>query len=300
VNLKALFREFAWTTRNGNGNYIQYGLHGPLERSNYDLIAALSSTVMKKWFVLSATPSEFGWWLKDRWEDTANSSAKAVGAALDCLLLWPNSMPEKVMAFTKEGPKRVTAKHRADNPDKIVLTFDELQTVIYMSESLRSSKATERGEDFKHCQKHVAVAELFGAPFKCEFDLWTERTEDISDIKTARDVTPAGFGKACAEFGYDVQGIIYLAIANALGFQKKVFNFICVKNSAPYTVKVYRFRPYENPKHREVMDSCMERLNFETAQVLDAARHHFRDDDRWEDLSIPEWAVRRHERALAA
>jgi PDDEXK-like domain of unknown function (DUF3799) len=283
---------FSLLTRNGKAKPATAGLHGQLTRAAYDLIPAVSNTVIKKWDELESTPTEFAWWLKDRWEDTESSSALSKGSALDCLLLEYEQFPKRFHVFTKDGPKRITAKHRADTPDKIVLSHDEFQEAVEMAKALQGSPHTSFGEDFKACSKQVAVTKLFGAPFKCEFDLWADDTENISDIKSARSVSKTAFGKAFVDFGYDFQASLYLAIARDLGFDKRAFNFLCVKNSAPYTVKPYRFRPFDNPKHQEIYNGCLARVGQSVASLLEALSNNFAEDLRWEDLTIPEWSVR--------
>ena len=268
------------------------GLKGKMDRPDYDMIGALSCSVLKKWLELESTPSEFGWWLKDRWVDVTSSAALSMGSALDCILLEEGLFDAKFMAFTREGPKRVTDKHREDNPGKIVLTYEQLQTAFSMAKALRESPATACGRDFELLGKEVAVARVFGIPFKCEFDMWDSGSEEICDLKSAKDVTRKGFAKAFVDYGYDYQATLYLAIANALGFAKRAFNFICVKNEAPFTVKAYRFRPYANDKHREIYDGCLNRIGMAADSLIASLDNNFADDDSWEDLTLPEWSVR--------
>jgi hypothetical protein len=267
------------------------GLQGQLPREEYDNIGALSCTVLKKWIALEATPTEFAWWLKERWTDSSSSAALAMGSALDCLLLDYEEFPKRFVVFTKDGPKRITEAHRDANPDKIVLTHEQRETVVAMANALNSSPHTNEGKDLQICTKRVAIAKLWDVPFKCEFDLWSKNTDSINDIKSARDVSRVEFGKVFVNFGYDYQASLYLHIARAIGHDKRCFNFICVKNEPPHTVKVYRFRPFENEKHYDIYSGCITRLREATGSLLEAMANQFADDMTWEDLSVPSWAI---------
>ena len=213
-------------TGDANDYDVTAGLHGQLSREEYDAIPALSSTVLKKWLVLSSTPTEFAWWLKQRWLDITSTSALSMGSALDLLVLDYENAAKRMVVFTPAGPKKITQSHRDAHPGKIVLSHEEFSNAMAMAKALNESQHTSFGEDFVNCSKQIAIAEVFGVPFKCEFDMWTPETENICDIKTARDVTPVEFGKAFTNFGYDMQASLYLAIARALDFDKRVFNFV--------------------------------------------------------------------------
>jgi hypothetical protein len=193
--------------------------------------------------------------------------------------------------LTKEGPKAVTARHREQYAPKTVLTFAQWESLASMTKSLMTSPQTSYGADFEHCHKSVATAELWGMPFKAEYDLWSEQSDGIQDLKTARDASPQAFAKASVDFGYDLQATLYLLIARALGFDKKSFNFVVVENQEPWATKVYRFRPFENPKHGEIFASCEAKLKDATAGIIAAAASDFAEDDQWEDLEFPAWAV---------
>ena len=181
---------------NGNGLEIvcapemppwqaEFMLHGRLPRVRYDLIPALSCSLMKQWLKDEATPSKFKWWLVNRW-NRPPTAPLAMGLALDHMLLEPTTFPERFAILPEkgprggEGPKLVTAAHREEHPGKVVLTHTQHQAAVAMAKALQESKATKKGAVFQHCKKAVAVAQLFGGvPFKGEFDLWDNgRTYD--------------------------------------------------------------------------------------------------------------------------
>ena len=70
-------------------------------------------------------------------------------------------------------------------------------------------------------------------------------------------------------------------LARALGFDKKVFSFVCVLNEEPHTVAAYRFAPWENDEHHAAFHGCQGRLARATKSVLAAIQNGFEDDPRW-------------------
>jgi hypothetical protein len=275
----------------------EFMLHGRLPRTRYDSIPALSNSLMKEWLKNESTPSKFAWWLKNRW-DQPPSSAMAMGLALDHMLLEPTTFPDRFAILPEkgprggDGPKTATAAHRAEHPGKVVLSHAQWIAAAEMAKALACSKATKEGALFQHCQKAVAVAELFGVAWKGEFDLWDEgRTTAIVDVKSARDISPAGFAKQAAELGYYYQATVYLLLARALGFDKRVFTFMCVLNEEPWTVKAYRFAPFENDEHGDAFHGIQARLGNAVRSLSAAIINGFKDDPRWENLTLPGWFV---------
>ena len=100
-----------------------------------------------------------------------------------------------------------------------------------MAASLRASESVEGV--FKHCRKAVIVDTACGFPMKMEVDLWNPNSAHMMDLKTARDVSPHWWSKAFIDYGYDFQASFYLLLANAAGFEKRIFDFACVRMSRP-------------------------------------------------------------------
>ena len=71
-----------------------------------------------------------------------------------------------------------------------------------------------------------------GLRCKCRPD-WFDGTT-IVDLKTCVDASPAGFAKAVANFGYQIQAAHYLC-----GTLAKRFIFVAVEKAAPYAIGVY-------------------------------------------------------------
>jgi PDDEXK-like domain of unknown function (DUF3799) len=284
-----------------------------IPRSEYEEVPALSYSLIKKWLELESVPTEFKWWLTDRWTQT-KSEALILGDALDCWMLnGPESFSERFAMVPEGAPRRPTQIQRnAKNPSsatlhqvgwwddfarasagKTILEREQMFVIEQMSKNLNCSKATDGGALFQECKKTTAInLELFGGvPWKSEFDLWHPNTDTMCDLKIARDVTAPVFGRDFVNWGYAVQACVYLSMAQSFGFDKKLFALICVKREPPYTVKVHRFN-LENDRHAALFKSLGSLIATSVARLLEAVENNFVDDGEWVDLQLPDWALR--------
>jgi hypothetical protein len=187
--------------------------------------------------------------------------------------------------------KAIWSSFQDANQGKTMLSAEQFQRVSQMAACLRNAPTTEG--IFSHCRKVVLVGELFNFTWKAEMDLWHSNIPHIFDLKSARDVSPKWFVKASIDLGYDLQACSYLLLAQACGFEKKIFSFVAIKNEEPWTVKVHPFAPFENPKDQIIFEGNRARLAA-AAQELVArlAKMNFEPNNDWEPMEWPEWALR--------
>ena len=281
-----------------------------VERSIYDRIPALSCTVLKKWLNLGSVPSEFAYWMEHRWTEPT-SEAKLLGSALDCLLL-EDKLEAKFAVVPENAPPKPSIRQRnakRPSPESIasiawwdafneeakgkqILTSAQHEIVFHMETALKQAGCVEGV--FENCEKAVLVGELFGFPCKTELDLWNERIPHIMDLKSAMDVSPAGFAAAFLKLGYVDQATFYLLLAQACGFtDKKIFSFIAVKNDEPWTVKVHNFAPFEDPDHFLLFDASRIRLARAAKELSSRLEStDFADSQDWNLIEVPEWVIR--------
>lgn len=302
MSLKAL-------CRNGATEHVEPGIHVNMPRSMYDKIPALSASVLKKWLNLREIPSEFKWWLKDRWEDTEVSESILLGLALDCMKLEsrrfgdsfaviPNDAPPK--RTRKDGVKHTPAtlaamewwdRFNTQNSGKRVLTSEQYEKVCLMSSSLDMSPVVKGV--FDNCVKVSLVGTLWGFPCKSEIDLWNAEINHILDLKTSWTVEPGVFTDTIRKYQYLEQAVFYLSLARALGFDKEVFSFIAVKSSAPWTVKVSSFSPKDDITHKLIFDGIAARLEQGAEELVGRLNQDaFVDSDEWGLIDMPSWYVR--------
>lgn len=273
------------------------GLYPAMERVHYDALGYFSQTVLKKWIALRSLPSEFRYWLDHRTEDDGKECL-LIGDALDCCLLdGSHKFHERFMVAPKcdrrtKAGKELWDLFQAKAEGRIVVTEDQRILIRNMEAALLENEATK--DVFKHCKKVNLIAELGGFPCKSEVDLWMDNGEHMMDLKTCRDVSPGAFRDAFYNFGYRYQATFYLMLAQALGLGKTVFDFVCVKNTAPFTVRVYSFSPETDDRHAIVFDAARKELFYAMGGLDVRLREdNFKDDQEWELIQVPDWAIRR-------
>jgi PDDEXK-like domain of unknown function (DUF3799) len=297
---------------NGLAISCEPGLYMQFDRHAYDAIPAFSATVLKKWLTLGAIPSEFAYWLKERWHEPP-TEALLLGAALDCSLLEPKRFHLRYAVIPESAPARPTNRQRnakkpseetlaaiawwdkfnAEAQGKTILSAGQHEICLRMRDAVQAAPSIEGV--FEHCQKVVLVGELFGLPCKAEIDLWNPTIAHIFDLKSAIDVLPDAFAYAASvKFGYVEQAVFYLELARACGhLVKEAFTFIAVKNAAPWTVRAYPFMPFEDSDHWTLYETT--RAQLQSAAKTLARRfedNDFRDNQDWVPLKFPEYLIR--------
>jgi PDDEXK-like domain of unknown function (DUF3799) len=175
------------------------------------------------------------------------------------------------------------------NKGKTVLTAAQAEKLEAMALSLNTSPSLDGV--FDNCKKTVLCGELWGFPCKAEIDLYMAASIHLLDLKTARDVSSYWFAKAFLDLGYDCQATFYLSLAQACALKKTIFDFLAVKNEAPWTCKVHSFNS-ETIEHRIVFDACLVKLARAANEIVRRLQtNNFTDSQDWELLQLPEWAL---------
>ena len=70
-------------------------------------------------------------------------------------------------------------------------------------------------------------------------DLISEEVSVLLDLKSAKDASPSGFARACADLGYHVQAAHYLMGAQEVQIPRKWFVFLAVEKVEPFAGGIY-------------------------------------------------------------
>ncbi len=112
------------------------------------------------------------------------------------------------------------------------------------------------------------------------------------DLKTTRDASPAGFGRAALDRGYRRQAAFYLRGLAAVGFPADAFAFVAVEKDAPHAVAVYQLRPADLADEQADVDRLLARF----AECVRSGVWPGYADDAAVALELPDWVARRRER----
>jgi exodeoxyribonuclease VIII len=190
----------------------------------------------------------------------------------------------------RKTAKKKWAEFEKDHPGKTVVTFEEMQMVNAMAESVGKSETASALLSGGKAEQSVFWKDpVHGFLCKCRPDFLNPKYEVIVDLKTTNDVSPEAFSKSVANFKYHFQAVHYLAGCEAvMPDQYGAFIFVCVETKEPYPVATYVL----DHDSLNVAEVEMEPLLNRYAQCM--------ENDTWEGLpdeveviSLPGWAKNR-------
>ena len=170
-----------------------------------------------------------------------------IGSAVDCLVLEPWEWDDRyasapnVNKRTNAG-KAELALFEMNNAGKIILSPKQIESANIMADRVMQHNGAQRYLS-EPGESQMSGLQTFGPKsVLCKFRLdWFMRDQCvIVDLKTTRDASPKGFQKSIGEFGYHIQAGFYTKFMRTLGHEIAHWVFICVENTAPYGVAVYR------------------------------------------------------------
>jgi hypothetical protein len=196
--------------------------------------------------IAAASPMHF--WAKrlDPNRVREENTAFDVGTAIHTAILEPDLLPEKVAAVpecdrrTKEG-KAVAAAFELEHAGKVRLSHEDYQMVLAVRDAAYRHPVASGLLSRGHAeQSYFAHDPETGALLKCRADYIYDDASMIIDLKSAVDASPAGFGRAAANFRYDLQASWYPDVVElATGERPPHFVWIALEKARPYAIGVY-------------------------------------------------------------
>jgi hypothetical protein len=138
-------------------------------------------------------------------------------------------------------------------------------------------------------EAEVALASMdseTGVKCKMKIDWWRD-ARTLAEVKSAEDVTPDRFRRACARLGYALSAAMYCEGVYQLTCGRAEWAFVVCEKARPNTVAVYRAAQRMLERGRNDFRRALRRL----AECR--ARGHFpmlRGDGEWEEIDLPPWA----------
>lgn len=182
--------------------------------------------------LLHKSPSLFYMWLKKKGFDSS-SNALEMGKAFHALAL-----EDKEVFVGFEGTRR-GKEYTAfceENPEKIILTQKDADTLYKMNEALRKCPEACDLMYTDSTPEVPAIGEWDGIPIKGKADLVVERDfapAYLVDVKTTGGEL-SEFSRSAKYMGYDQQAAVY---CHLFGVEK--FYFVVITKSFPYDIGIY-------------------------------------------------------------
>ncbi len=109
----------------------------------------------------------------------------------------------------------------------------------------------------------------------------------LIDIKSARDVSPSGFGRAAANYGYVTQLAFYADAVAAAGLGKFPVLIVTVQSSAPHDVVVHQLTDDQLDQGRREYEKALAIV----AECTKSGKWPGCAPDETIDLQLPAWAA---------
>jgi len=261
-----------------------------ISNADYHDAPGTSKTMLDE--IAAASPLHF--WAKrlDPNRVREERSVWDVGNAIHTAILEPDTLTERVAGApecdrrTKEG-KAIAAAFELENAGKLQLKHDTFRMVLAVRDAVSrhpvASGLLSRG---KAEQAYFANDPETGALIKCKCDYLYDDFSMIVDIKSAVDASPDGFGRAAANFRYDLESSWYPDVVELVtGARPEHFVWIAVEKDWPFAIGVYVATEDQVKRARPI---CRRDL----ATILEHQRSNYWPDYGVQELRLPAWARR--------
>ena len=192
-----------------------------------------------------------------------------IGSAVHAAALEPDKFDRDfdVMppAIDGKGPRTAHYKEqmeeeKAKRPHLRWLSLSDYELVMRLAESALSHPVLRNFLAKPHQVEGTAFFTTWNVKCKCRPDLVTflgGRNVDVLDLKTCKDASPEGFGKAAAQWGYDVQEVFYRKGLEANDLKVRKFVFLAVEKTEPFSSGCYELHADDLGTARSIVrESC--------------------------------------------
>jgi len=181
------------------------------------------------------------------------TSSMALGSAVHCAVLEPDRFDDEFVMWGGTRRGKAWDAFADEHSDKTILTAREMDQVERIMAAVRGNEEAVRlidagrtevsytWEDGRH--RLIEGGDTVSLQRKARADIVTPQKDPkynvLADLKTARDVTPDGFAKACASMLYHAQMADYADGLARNGVLVSQAMIIAVQNCEPYDCVVY-------------------------------------------------------------
>lgn len=233
------------------------GIYPDMPRAAYDAIKDRANYSSLK--LIDITPAHYRHGL-DVGGRTDTDTLRA-GRALHVAVFEPHLYDQEVITWDggdRRGKdwKAFAALHAR----KEILTPAQAESVRKMAASVRSNRDAMR----RLAAGEAEVTLLWTDPatgVRCKARLdWISASGAIGDLKSARDASPAAFGRQAYGLRYHAQSAFYTDGLHVLTEEELPFEFYAVENSGPNTSQVYQVGAGEIAAGRRLYRGWLQRL----------------------------------------
>lgn len=217
------------------------GIHPNIPNEDYHASKGISASGIK---LIMDCPKRYWYqYLSGEYERT-ESKAMTIGTVVHTLALEPDTFLDRFFVLpnidrrTKEG-KALYAKAMEESQGKQVITDEIYQTAKAMAKSITDHKMFKKMEITGNIEDSLLWKdEDTGAFLRSRPDYYNDFA--IVDVKTTDDVSPKGFARSIAKYGYHIQAAMACdGLSTLTGRTYENVVLFVVEKTAPYLSAAY-------------------------------------------------------------
>jgi hypothetical protein len=252
------------------------GIYESIRDAEYHKWDALGSTDLK---TLATHPAGVFRFRKEN--PRTNVTAFDIGTAAHALIL--EGREDAVTVVPAPDWRSKAARDARDTAPGVALLAHEWDAVRRMRDAVMDNPDAASLLT-GHTPEVSLRVDTDGVPLKGRLDAWHPDKRIIVDLKTTRDASPRGFGRAAAEYGYHAQAAHYHDLTEALTGHEHDYYIVAVEKDRPNITAVYEVLHDHLAAGRQVIADAL------------AAYRDARAADEWptrheqQPLDLPAWA----------
>lgn len=218
----------------------------------------------ERWTHISAISVSLRHYLWKKRNGISDTVSMREGRAVHCSVLEPEKYQRDYVVYPARRAGKDWVEFQADNEGKCFLNESESTSARLMANSLLDYKMNARATELLAAPgRRELVVEWPNSfshmPCKARIDLLTDDGDKV-EVKTAKEVTPEGFGIQCHRLGYLGQDAFYREGLAANGIAVRNSYFVIVESKAPFDVAVYRIGPDERAAGERLVGTLTRKL----------------------------------------
>lgn len=214
-----------------------------------------------------------------------DTPAMRLGRAIHCATLEPDEFPLLFVVYDERRGTNAYKEFVVANPARTILTRDEYETALAVRDAVHGHKVARRLLRYGRPEVTLQWVDR-RTHIRCKARLDWLRGDQLTDLKSTRDVDARDFGRTAARLEYHGQLAFYRMGLLATGHDPAPVRIIAVESEPPFDVAVYHV-------DEDVLDAGMMLVRSRLQLLKDCRRKR-----RWpgaypqeESLEFPEWAL---------
>jgi hypothetical protein len=222
-----------------DGGEICIGLNDGIPSAVYHRLPGVSQSQLK--VLRDQSPAHLRWQMD---HPTPSSQAQELGAAIhDCVLLPDLFASSYLRGVPGDGRTKAIKEAREaqqlENPGATILKPEDYDTCIAVRDAIAAHPKARALLTGDAEQSALWRDPATGLLCRGRFDLLTNRSRAIVDLKSCQSAAPRDFQRAIWTYGWMVQAAFYIDAAAALGLDYDRFAFCAVEKSPPWGIALY-------------------------------------------------------------